>query len=1470
MKNIKTTMSRLIAVFATLVLLASAVLIPASAVAPGSDPILSGSEYGVSYNDGVYTLSLDAERLVEIISTRSFNKETLKSIMPEAVYELLKNRDLASAKALLRDLYAASDLDKLIEDLPLDVIASHISKEDLLSVVDADKLFNIFDVKGIIASLTTEEIEKVFEGKDISTIVPVSELEEYINAHPAIKDAIVDDILNGKYGPILTPDDVNKVSHADLLTYIPAEDLAQLILNKGPVTLLKMADLRYISSLPAVRSELKSIKLADIKAAVNFSVIKNDLLPEIAQFVLGDIKYVKLNDSVVFLNGQIDVAALELAALNALPTFDKVADLGADGKVASFIVSALIEDKTYSFGFEIKFTGDTTGIKAYAEKLADYVSVQFGANGLIDVNINTPAKLAELYIKALDTNKLPAKLREKLSDIAILEFNQGDIQRVADAVMSKLTIAELKDLLNAVDVGKYDDILLDKLNLYESQAEVLRNYIVKAVNKACTIIDTSATVTDMLSAFYNKSISDFYVGDSVFKFNGDATIDLIDFAEKIVDLPDFVDNILTNTTVHHELNLTAKITGLYRVDFIDQGEILYSAFRTEGCDLTRFVSDDKLAFIAPYGWASENGSMLTTMPAHDVQIAALHSVTFLAYDKDGNLSETYVKYYSEFNDLSDFPYPPGIYPPALPNDIPHYYFLWSPLELSGGDLTVIGKYYPIRYTATFMNGSDVWAELNYTVNSFDSIVLPELPVKEGYNVSWDITTLPLDNVTVNAVFEELEYSVKFYADGTLVDTQYYTVNDKNITVPAVPAKEGYTGAWETYELSTGDIIVNAIYTPVVVIPETYTVTFKADGIIIDTITLNKGDTNLTEPAVPAKAGYTGAWENYTLDDTNITVNAVYTANEYTITFKADGVVVDTITFTVETMNSVVAPTVPAKAGYTAAWENYTLALENIEVEAVYTAIEYTITFKADGVVVDTITFTADTMNSVVAPTVPAKAGYTAAWENYTLALENIEVEAVYTAIEYTITFIADGKVIEIITFTIDTMNSVVAPAVPAKENYTGAWENYTLALENIEVEAVYTAIEYTITFKADDKVIASIKFNKGATSVDEPTVPAKAGYTGVWSTYSLKDADGDITVEAQYTAIQYKVFFYADGKLIDTKYYTVENRNITEPAVPAKEGFTGVWETYSLNGTGDVTVTAKYTAIPIPEYTVTFKADGKVIKTITFKKGATSVDEPAVPAKAGYTGAWASYSIKDATGNIEVEAVYTAIEYTITFKANGTVVDTITFTAATMNSVVAPAVPAKTGYTGAWKSYTLALENIEVEAVYTAIEYTANFMIGNELFQSVKFTVEDTKEAILGRVNELTDKAGYTKAWSDFEVAANDLTINAVYTLISYSVTFKADGNVIATLYYTVENPTITAPEVPAKEGFTGAWESYELTTGDIVVNAIYTENPVVDPPIGDTDGIGVGFWWIMAGVLVVALGVLFGIFKKFTKKKAQ
>ena len=55
-------------------------------------------------------------------------------------------------------------------------------------------------------------------------------------------------------------------------------------------------------------------------------------------------------------------------------------------------------------------------------------------------------------------------------------------------------------------------------------------------------------------------------------------------------------------------------------------------------------------------------------------------------------------------------------------------------------------------------------------------------------------------------------------------TDTYTVEDKEITEPPVPEKPYYNGAWEDYELNGGDVTVNAIYTPI-----EYSVTFKAQG-----------------------------------------------------------------------------------------------------------------------------------------------------------------------------------------------------------------------------------------------------------------------------------------------------------------------------------------------------------------------------------------------------------------------------------------------------------------------------------------------------------------------------------------------------------------------------------------------------------------------------------------------------------------
>ncbi len=118
---------------------------------------------------------------------------------------------------------------------------------------------------------------------------------------------------------------------------------------------------------------------------------------------------------------------------------------------------------------------------------------------------------------------------------------------------------------------------------------------------------------------------------------------------------------------------------------------------------------------------------------------------------------------------------------------------------------------------------------------------------------------------------------------------------------------------------------------------------------------------------------------------------------------------------------------------------------------------------------------------------------------------------------------------------------------------------------------------YVASFMADGQVVSEIPFIPGAESLSSAPVevPEKQGYTGEWESYSVKDATGDFIVKAVYTPIEYTVTFEADGQAVGQCTYTVDDKDITPPEVPQKDGYTGVWETYALT-TGDVTVTAVY------------------------------------------------------------------------------------------------------------------------------------------------------------------------------------------------------------------------------------------------------------------------------------------------------
>ena len=207
------------------------------------------------------------------------------------------------------------------------------------------------------------------------------------------------------------------------------------------------------------------------------------------------------------------------------------------------------------------------------------------------------------------------------------------------------------------------------------------------------------------------------------------------------------------------------------------------------------------------------------------------------------------------------------------------------------------------------------------------------------------------------------------------------------------------------------------------------------------------------------------------------------------------------------------------------------------------------------------------------------------------------------------------------------------------------------------------------------------------------------------------DADGirtskTYTVETFTQVPDYTVTFQADGATVKTM--TVEDgytlKDSDYPAVPTKTGYTGEWVKYTSAIHSNVTVQAKYTAV-VAKYTVFFKADGFTVKAIQVNDGYVlqDADYPEVPAKVGCNGAWEKHTAA-IHSNVTINAVYSPISshYTVTFKANGATLKTMTVADGyVLKTSDYPAIPKRAGYTGSWPKTGAIHANTTITAVYT-------------------------------------------------------------------------------------------------------------------------------------------------------------------------
>ncbi|MDE5943599.1 MAG: leucine-rich repeat protein [Clostridia bacterium] len=396
------------------------------------------------------------------------------------------------------------------------------------------------------------------------------------------------------------------------------------------------------------------------------------------------------------------------------------------------------------------------------------------------------------------------------------------------------------------------------------------------------------------------------------------------------------------------------------------------------------------------------------------------------------------------------------------------------------NINIYGYWIPYEdslVTVTFYdddNGIIDGYPIQVQIGSFiESYPLPD--TDDGYRLdawmvdgkAFDFNSRVLTDLEFYPTRKPAVYTVEFKSLDDVISTQTYTVENYNIKVPSCPDRDHYyAGEWESFELTMGDITVNAIYEPI-----PYTVQYvDGSGTVLATIdytVLTYMDVVPPDPTpVPGCYSY---FDDLECGDTIL--HQKVKALDYVIEYFVNDELVATYNTNIFDYYKLVPPEIPQIPGYESSWEKYKLQLEtNIRVNAVYDLITYYVSFTADNKVVEVAEYNVEN-TEVEIPELPEKAGYTCRWEDFYPVIGDITVNALFTPINYNVNFVLFDELIETeleLTYTTTFNAERMTINLPDSDNYPNVsgcgvkWDvPKRLPFEDIVISGYYYDIDYT-------------------------------------------------------------------------------------------------------------------------------------------------------------------------------------------------------------------------------------------------------------------------------------------------------------------------------------------------------------------------------------------------------------------------
>lgn len=740
-----------------------------------------------------------------------------------------------------------------------------------------------------------------------------------------------------------------------------------------------------------------------------------------------------------------------------------------------------------------------------------------------------------------------------------------------------------------------------------------------------------------------------------------------------------------------------------------------------------------------------------------------------------------------------------------------------------GDVTLTASYNPKYFNVTWVISEDP------EIKDVTQVVFDGNPVHDDPSyqtdeyiyafVKWTPDLSPVKgDVTYTAIFDKTprSYSLKW------VDGNGETLNEETVEFGSPvdpdkygepPARKGYTVQWDCpYDVMPAmDFTIKPKYAPIQYSVKWYdydgTTLLEEDKVDYDSIPEYNGEEKTRPTDDMYDYSWSGKWNPAVAP---VTGDAEYTAVydktpvNYHIKFLADADG-DGREETVKEydlgygLNITDIPDVPDNAdGLHGYWADLPAAMPvgGIEVHAQYVENGRQVEWVIDG---DSGLSYKTVVTDGDAPSYPYPAPEKAPDSKYTYtfkgwsqtpdgevldvlpeAFADVKYYAVYdkTPVEYSVRWVVDGRTVR--TETVPYGEPIPEEAIPSKTGYTAKWdyEESVMPDRDLVLTAVYEPVIYTITWVLGDSTettecaYGEVPSFTGSTD-KAPTETTVYKFTG-WDKEPEACA-GDATYTAQYSesARKYKVQ-YVDGDQIIASFDVAWGEPIPEAQLPERYGYTAEWsEIPDVMPTNDVTITAIYTP---KKYTVTWVTPSGRIKTeadygtIPVYEGETPVKPSTAQKEYAFSG-WFP-AVAEVTG----DAVYTAQftekyrEYTVTYVVDG--VTYKTYTVRFGDELPNPAIPEKTGYTAEWDTvyHTMPAQDLTVNAVYTPIKYTVRWLVdGAEIRKELLDYGSEIPEV------PVPEKPGFKGRWdrTDTIVPASDIDFNAVYEAVSYTVSWS-------------------------------------------------------------------------------------------------